>query len=289
MDLLQLRYFQVTAKHENITHAANELLISQPALSKMIRNLETELGMQLFDRKGKNIFLNSYGKNFLKWVSLSLRALEQGVTEIKEMKDGQMETITLHVTVGSMLLPKLVQQFRAKFPKTRFNLTQHSIHSKKGLSYDFAITSEHIAEHDHIVLLEEEILLGVPISHPLSHLDSVSLKDLEKEKFISLTSEKPLGKTTNRFFAQTDYDPDIIFESDDPATVRGLIQEGLGVSFIPSILWKNVVTGQIKLLHISEPQCKRTIFLCWPSGQPFSNVGKSFIDFVTHFFHEQKS
>lgn len=284
MDLLQLRYFQVTAKHENITHAANELLISQPALSKMIRKLETELDIKLFDRKGKNIFLNTAGEKFLKWVNLSLYALEQGVSEMKDIKNGQMDTITLYVTVGSMLLPKLLQQFRTKFPKTRFNLTQHT---NKSISYNFAITSEPLEGNEHIILLEEEILLGVPISHPLSHLDSVSLKDLEKEKFISLTSGKPLRHTTNKLFEQVHYEPDIIFESDDPATVRGLIQEGLGISFIPSILWKNVRQDPLKLLHISEPECKRTIYLCYPSGHSFTNVEKSLFDFLVGFFEEQ--
>lgn len=288
MDLLQLRYFQVTSKHENITRAANELLISQPALSKMIHNLETELGMQLFNREGKHIFLNDYGKKFLKRVNQAMNALEQGISEIKEMKNEKIEIITLYVTVGSMLLPKLVQQFRAQFSNIRFNLTQHPILSKKGFAYDFAITSEQIEENDHIVLLEEEILLGVPLSHPLSSLDSISLKDLEKEKFISLTNGQPLRKTTDRFFAQTNYYPDIIFESDDPATVRGLIQSGLGISFIPSVLWRNVVTEQIKLLHICEPQCKRTIYLSWPTRQSLTEVEHLFSDFTILFFLQQK-
>ncbi len=80
---------------------------------------------------------------------------------MKDIKNGQMDTITLYVTVGSMLLPKLLQQFRTKFPKTRFNLTQHT---NKSISYNFAITSEPLEGNEHIVLLEEEILLGVPIS-----------------------------------------------------------------------------------------------------------------------------
>lgn len=289
MDFLQLKYFQVTAKYENVTHAANELFISQPALSKMIRGLETELGLQLFDRKGKHITLNQYGKKFLKRVNQAMSTLQQGISEIKEMKYEKVDIITLYVAVGSMLLPKIVQQFCTQFPTMRFNLTQQPALFRKELAYDFAITSEQIEENDYIVLLEEEILLGVPISHPLSFMDSVSLKDLEKEKFISLTTGQPLRKSTDRIFTQTNFDPEIVFESDDPATVRGLIQAGLGVSFIPSVLWRNVSTEDIKLLHISEPQCKRTIYLSWPIGQQFTDIEKSFFDFITGFFLEQKS
>ncbi|MBJ8192092.1 LysR family transcriptional regulator, partial [Bacillus cereus] len=117
--------FQVTSKYEHVTRAANELFISQPALSKMIRNLETELGVQLFDREGKHIVLNEYGKKFLKRVNQSLSALEQGVSEVKEMKNEKVEVITLYVAVGSMLLPNLVGKFRDLYPQIRFNLTQH--------------------------------------------------------------------------------------------------------------------------------------------------------------------
>ncbi|WCM60239.1 LysR family transcriptional regulator [Paenibacillus polymyxa] len=286
MDYLQLKYFQVTSKYEHVTRAANELFISQPALSKMIRNLETELGVQLFDREGKHIVLNEYGKKFLKRVNQSLSALEQGISEVKEMKNEKVEVITLYVAVGSMLLPNLVGKFRDLYPQIRFNLTQHPAMVKKGLAYDFAITSEELAGNEHTILLEEEIFLGVPNSHPLSTQNTVFLKDLEDEKFISLTPGNSLRKTTDRFFTHIPFEPNTVFESDDPATVRGLIQTGLGISFIPSILWRNIVTEDIKLLQIREPRCMRTIYLSYPAGELHTDIEKSFFEFIIGFFQD---
>lgn len=78
MDLLSLRYFQTVAKLENMTLAAEILQISQPAISKMIKNLEGELNVKLFDRTGKYIRLNEYGKRFLVKVDLALQTLEEG-------------------------------------------------------------------------------------------------------------------------------------------------------------------------------------------------------------------
>ncbi|KHL92961.1 LysR family transcriptional regulator [Paenibacillus sp. IHB B 3415] len=286
MEFLQLKYFQLTAKHENVTKAAGELFISQPALSKMIRNLETELGVQLFDREGKHIVLNAYGKKFLKRVDQAMYTLEQGVTEVKEMKHEKIEVITLYIAVGSMLLPSIVRQFRDRYPHIRFNLTQHPAQIKKGMDYDFAITSERIEDNEQIVLLEEEILLGVPAAHPLSALNTVALKDLEHEKFISLTTANALRRTTDRFFSNIPYEPDIVFESDDPATVRGLIQSGLGISFIPSVLWNRVVSDDIRLLPISEPLCMRTIYLSWPAGKQFTDTEKSFFEFILQLFRD---
>ncbi|WP_339313743.1 LysR family transcriptional regulator [Paenibacillus sp. FSL M7-0896] len=289
MELLQLKYFQITAKYENVTKAAGELFISQPALSKMIRNLETELGAKLFDREGKHIVLNAYGKKFLKRVDQAMYALEQGLTEVKDMKQVKIEIITLYIAVGSMLLPNIVRQFRERYPHIRFNLTQHQAQIRKGMAYDFAITSEIIEGSEQIVLLEEEILLGVPVSHPLSTFSTVALKDLEHEKFISLTTGNALRRTTDRFFAHLSYDPDIVFESDDPATVRGLIQSGLGISFIPSVLWNKVLTEDIRLIPISEPLCMRTIYLSWSAGKPFTDTEKSFFEFIIQLFRDISS
>lgn len=284
MDLLQLKYFQITAKQENVTRAANELFISQPALSKMIRSLESELELKLFDRKGRNITLNKYGEKFLEYVNKSLGTLEQGISEIKKMKNEEVIVITLFVAVGSMFLPMLIDELQTKLPNVRFKIIQHLNTSNKGLAYDFAITSEEIQGNDNIILLEEQIHLGVPISHPLALLDSIALSDLKKEKFISLTANNPLRKTMDRFFKQSNFTPNIVFESDDPATVRGLIQRGVGVSLIPSILWKCVVTDRIKLIHITEPHCKRTIYLSSPTDQPYTEVKRSFLDLSRRFF-----
>ncbi|MBJ8191754.1 LysR family transcriptional regulator, partial [Bacillus cereus] len=106
------------------------------------------------------------------------------------------------------------------------------------------------------------------------------------EKFISLTPGNSLRKTTDLFFTHIPFEPNIVFESDDPATVRGLIQTGLGISFIPSILWRNVVTEDIKLLQIREPRCTRTIYLSFPTGELHTDIEKSFFEFIIRFFQD---
>nr|WP_286178575.1 LysR family transcriptional regulator [Bacillus sp. B4EP4a] len=78
MDWHQINYFQKVASVQHITRAAEQLSISQPALSRSISKLEDELGVQLFDRKGRNIYLNRYGKMFLNRVEQSIKQIEIG-------------------------------------------------------------------------------------------------------------------------------------------------------------------------------------------------------------------
>lgn len=86
MELLQLRYFLALAKEEHMSHTAEKLFISQPSLSLTIKKLEDELGVKLFDRTGRNIKLNLYGKAFLPHVEDVFSSLERGVNELKKLQ-----------------------------------------------------------------------------------------------------------------------------------------------------------------------------------------------------------
>ena len=81
MDILRLRYFRAVAQTENISQAAEKLLISQPALSKAISLLEDEVGVALFQRSGRRIALNEYGHAFLKYAELAIDAVDRGVSQ----------------------------------------------------------------------------------------------------------------------------------------------------------------------------------------------------------------
>ena len=83
MELLQLRYFAAAAKYQNITKAAREFLIPQPAMSKTISNLEKELGMPLFQRGGNRVVLNENGEQFYATVRQMLKSLDDGVASLK--------------------------------------------------------------------------------------------------------------------------------------------------------------------------------------------------------------
>lgn len=89
MELLQLKYFQTVARLEHMTKAAEELHIAQPSLSKTIARLEKDLGVPLFDRQGRQITLNPFGKVFLKRVERIFHELSEGEREIKDLANLQ--------------------------------------------------------------------------------------------------------------------------------------------------------------------------------------------------------
>jgi DNA-binding transcriptional LysR family regulator len=107
IDLLQLRYFQIVAKHQHLTKAAEALNITQPALSKMIAKLENNLGYELFDRKGRQIQLNKLGESYLRTVEHVFLYLKEGEKELAYLAEKQNNLISISVTIPS-ILPELL-------------------------------------------------------------------------------------------------------------------------------------------------------------------------------------
>ena len=106
MDLLQLHYFQTVARLEHVTRAAEELRVAQPALSKTIARLEAELGVPLFDRRGRRVALNAGGRAFLRHVHRVFREVEDGRLELADLAGLARGSVTVAAT-GSALHVRL--------------------------------------------------------------------------------------------------------------------------------------------------------------------------------------
>src|SRR5689334_17906871 len=118
MEWQQLVYFREVARQEHFTLAAGELSISQPALSRSIARLESELGVPLFEREGRSVRLNRYGRSFLAHVERALDEMAVGERELADMSGPARGTVAIgfiHI-MGTQLLPVLLRRFRADHP-----------------------------------------------------------------------------------------------------------------------------------------------------------------------------
>ncbi|MGE6259125.1 LysR family transcriptional regulator [Heyndrickxia sporothermodurans] len=286
MEWHQIQYFQTVAKTEHITRAAELLSISQPALSRSISKLEEELGVPLFDRKGRNIILNRFGKMFLHRVERSIKEIEIGKAEIQDAihpNHGIVSLAFLH-SLGISFVPKIVSSFQSLYPNVKFKLNQaSSLHVLEQLELgeiDVALLSLH-QEHKEIVrepLMVEELFLIVSIQHPLANRDEVDLKAIREEPFIAFKDGYGLRTITDDLCRQANFSPHVVFEGEEIGTVAGLVAAKLGVSLVPdlSILDKS----KVKLIRVREPICKRTIGIAWKEGRYLSPVTKRFIHYV---------
>ncbi|MCJ7840473.1 LysR family transcriptional regulator [Lederbergia sp. NSJ-179] len=288
MELQYLRYFKVIAELENMTRASEALHVAQPALSKTVRILEEELQVKLFNRKGKNIILNENGRILLKYTYQILNSLKDAKLEIAENNKIQENTVSIAMHAASRLIPPILLDFKKQYPNINFNIEQHRNKKYAEKNADFIIysTKDKVIDRNVVTLLEEEILIAVPIDHPLAKKEQVYLEELASESFISLQQGKGLSDITNYYCRLAGFEPKIVLDSDDPATIRGLIAVGLGISFLPAITWKSDLVSNIKLLSISNFDCKRYIHISWKKGTYRSEASKLVCDYIIKFFKQ---
>lgn len=290
MELLQLKYFQTVARLEHMTRAAEELGIAQPALSQTIARLETELGFPLFERAGRGLRLNEFGKAYARRVERIFLELAQGQRELAALADGTQGQIELALSVATHLLPDLLSAFGHAHPAIRFRLSQHEgTPMAQGLrrgTADLCITSPPLQHADiaSIPLLTEDIRLAVPNWHPLAQRTEIRLQEVADEAFICLKPEHSLRQLTDSFCQQAGFRPQIVFESDEPAIIRGLIKARLGIAFVPALSWRGSVGPMVVELPIVEPLCQRTIGLSWLAERVLSQAAQQFRAFAAQYF-----
>ncbi|GGL42810.1 LysR family transcriptional regulator [Sporolactobacillus putidus] len=289
MELLQLKYFQTVARLEHMTHAARELAIAQPSLSQTIKRLESEIGVPLFDRKGRRIKLNGYGKLFLKKVETALSILQEGKREVSNLAQVKNDRIALAV-MRTPIIPDLLSSFRKKHPLVRFRVKQISRDNVnrqlEAGDIDVCITPYPRERESHFnwqELMTDEIYLVVPKSHPLASEKNVSLREIAHEPFI-LKAGGAFRETTDACCRMAGFQPDIAFEVDDSLSIRGLVREGLGVAFFSSLTLRTITDSTIVPLRISQPHCFRTISLVWNEDRYHSPIAVEFQQFVTRYF-----
>lgn len=270
MNLQQLDYFRVVARTEHFTQAAEELTITQPALSRAMARLERDLGVSLFDRHGRAVRLNRYGRAFLRHVERALGAIDEGQRELAELADRDAGVIAFGFAhaLGTRVVPDLIASFRLAHPRARFQLLQNASHIILGElevgDVDLALvspvppTSERI---ESLALASEELFLVVPHEHRLAKRATVNLAELRDDTFVCLRGGYALRTLTDEYCSQAGFAPKIAFEGEEIATLRGLVAVGLGVAIIPAAAAS--VESSPPQLRIAEPACQRSIGLLW--------------------------
>ena len=289
MELLQLRYFLMVAKTGHMTSAAQKLNITQPVLSKSIRHLEDELGVPLFDRVGRRIQLNDYGKAFQKNISKVLKLLDYSVQELQDLEKEGIYEIKVQVAAMAAMSTQLIRDFAALHPNVTFRLEQNETHSiwDKEEELDLLITSSRREDilPNSVTLFSEEIALGVSVNHPLSRYDSIDLSMVQNENFIDRRPDNNFRKLTDTFCREAGLRRNISFECDSPDMVLSLIQGGLGVGFIGM---RTVSIEGVKLLHIQNIKCERFIELQWPENHYRNQGVRDFISFAQKYFEKYR-
>lgn len=257
MELSQLRYFLAVARLEHMTHAAEELHIAQPALTKAIRKLEAELGVPLVERRGRNIALTPAGHALQGLLAEPLARLNAIPEELRRLAQAEDRTVRLKVLTASTIVTACVIRYRASHPDLQFDLLLGEDASGADVVVDTCDLADPPCQGR---LFAERVFLAVPRESPLARRDSLPLADAREETFITLASNRRFTDLCSTWCRQAGFAPRRIYEGDSPATIRNLIALGCGVGFWPERTWGSVGDG-IALVPVAEPRCARRLII----------------------------
>lgn len=285
MELLQLRYFCVVAKHQNVTQAAAELMISQPSLSKTLKALESEVGCALFERTGKYIRLNRAGEIFYQNIARSLNLLDDTLQELSDFSQSPSGEVHLSILAASAYLPELYAGFSRRYPHIKLMISNY-IQSERFAPKDWDIrffASETYKPSPHgnsIPLLTERMALGVPQGHPLAGRSSVDLAEAANERFIASN----LTADLERFCQMVGFIPNIVVQCDNGTTYTSLLKNRVGITVLPETTLGSLLSPEIVCIPLSRPKLRRTIVLSWNAQRYMSTASRLFYQFCVDYF-----
>lgn len=289
MDLTKLKYFYTFATLEHVSKAAEEIYITQPALTKAIKLLENDLGVKLFDRSGRNIVLNQYGRFLKSRLDAVFPVLDSIQDEIERMKTESGYTVRLNVMAASTAVMDAVVKFKNKNPEVVFNIIQNNEKYDCDVSVTTNYASSFGEENIKRCIMEEKIYIAVSKTSKYAEYKSIDLSLVKEEKFVNLAGSRPFRMICDKFCAYAGFKPQIAFESDSPIAVKNVIGADAGIGFWPEYSWGKLKSSDVILLPISNPVCQREIIVDLHTCSTRSRYAEKFYEYLIGSLHKKQN
>ncbi|MEK4387554.1 LysR family transcriptional regulator [Solibacillus sp. FSL W7-1464] len=294
MEIEQLQYFKTVATMQHMTRAAEVLAISQPALSKSIANIEQHLGVPLFNREGRSIYLNRFGELFLQSVNVILDEYDRIKEEFEDIikpGSGEVSFGFIH-TLGMEIVPELIASTSEAFPNMQFSLTQAtSLSLLKRLeegAIDLCLSQKiesRVIEIETEELFVEELFVIVPTTHPLAQQDAVKFEEVKNEPFIAIKKGNSLRQLVDELFLERGIVLNTTFAAEEMHTVAGFVGAGMGISVIPNI--KGLDHYKVKRLKL-DPPCYRSVCVSWAKNRYLPPAVSEFKQYLLDYFQQRE-
>ncbi len=298
MEIRQLEYFRIIAAFQNLTKAADSLHITQPALSRILKRLEDDLGFDLFVRRNSRLELSGAGEVFLRAVNTALDTLNDGIRECTELVGEENRQLTVSVVYeGITSVP--TELFLRRYPTLSLNQMLLPIDAAQSRltsrELDFAIAPNlfSTSEIQWSRLMTEELLLILPPGHPLYGRASL---DLEEFQGLSLAFNEAVYDRTsyNRVCAAHSLNPNILFQSNEHQLISNYMDMSRAdcALFVPSSSFRDMMNEREQGEKLEKPMPSRinppvfcrTLGIARLGSVMLSSIAKKYIEFITDYF-----
>jgi len=292
LNVHQLNVFVIAAETLNFTQTAKRLHLTQSSVSQHIKSLESQLGVALFERKGRSLVITDAGSVLLPMareiVQDSIRVAEQ-MELLKNEIHGHL-IVGCNTAPGKYLLPTMLAKFHEHYPLVRISCQVLPVKQvQEGLAEgDIHFTLSNIADTsgegaEYQLYLEEPIELIAPLHHPWAERDEIEPEELLEERFIS--REKNSGTYRNVAQALLDVGIDIdkldaFMEMGTSEALALAVEQGLGVGFVSKMILEKICPARVAVIKVHGLEILQPIYLGRQTAYPATSAQAAFWDYI---------
>lgn len=286
--LRQLQYFVAVAEQGSVSGASQKLSISQPAVTEAIKELESDLGVSLFERHSRGLNTTYKGHQFLRHAKAILAGVSDARRSFSDNEEEAEGKLHLGVTslVAGYVLSDILARYRRAYPGVQVSAIEDNgdylEHLLIGGELDVAVMV--ISNLRDRMALQADILevspyrLWLPLGHRLARQESISLADVSQEPLIMLTVDE-IEEATVKLLGALGQKPHVAFRTRSVEAVRSLVATGAGVSLLPNLVYRpwSLEGDRIEYRDVSGALPVVQVGIVWRKGSALSRAARDFI------------
>ncbi|WP_134683798.1 cidABC operon transcriptional activator CidR [Brevibacillus migulae] len=288
MDIRHLQYFVEVARSKSFTKAAESLYITQPTISKMIRNLEEELGVTLLDRVGKKVELTDAGMIIYEQaqqITQAFQNLTDQLQDVISVKKGRIR-MGLPPMVGASFFPEVIGKFREQYPGVAIELVENG--AKKGeeevrhgsLDLGVVVLPTDEEEFHSFSFVKKVLKVIMHPSHPLAQRAAVSLAELAEESFLLFREDFALHDRVIEECISVGFRPHVVYESSQWDFIREMVAANLGIALLPETICEGMDPARIRVVSLVDPVIPWHLAMIWKKDRYLSFAAREWIRFT---------
>ncbi len=272
LELRHLRYFLAVAEELHYRKAAEKLFISQPGLSKQIKQLEENLGVQLFERHNRKVVLTKAGEYLKVEVTKNLKDLDNILNHAKLINTGKDGNLKFGYVGSAMqdIIPNLLVRLNQQYPNISFGLKEMDNKSQiesllsNEIDIGFVRVEKVPKSIERKTVLKESFCLVLPKNHEINAYNFKSLKDFQTEPFILFDAKYSVSyyEKVMEIFQQFRFTPIVSHNTIHAESIYKLVENGFGISIVPKSLTKTNYTG-IQFIELNRIPQRTTLSAVW--------------------------
>ncbi|WP_261129819.1 cidABC operon transcriptional activator CidR [Bacillus sp. Marseille-Q3570] len=287
MDIKHLQYFIEVTRLRSFSKAAEHMYVTQPTISKMLKNLENELGVHLFDRKSKKVELTDAGKVIYEQalvIDKAFKDLQYQLDNLQELKKGHIR-IGLPPMIGSLHFPNIIGRFQERYPEISIQLVEKGSKrieediDKGDLDLGVVVLPVNENLFEFYSFEREKLKLVIPPDHPFSKSEKIELAKLKDENFILFTEDFALHNRIISSCAVAGFKPSIVSESSQWDFIGKMVASKLGIAFMPESICK-AVHSDVAILDVIDPSISWELAIIWRKKAYLSFAAREWLDFT---------